>query len=74
MDKAINESLWFMTIAFEKHYTDKYPGHGAWIRDIGETLRRSMHLTAPSGGGSAGMLRNWMQELQENDISSYHAS
>ena len=61
------ESLWFMTVAFERHYTRKYPNRKAMIQEMAAMLRAVLGANPSEGGGGVGMLRGWVEEFEENE-------
>lgn len=73
MDQSIGESLWFAIMAFEMHYTRKYPTRKAMIAEMAEMLRKVLRAM-PSDGGVVGMLQGWVEEFQENETGSDHLS
>ena len=66
-------SFYFMKNALILHYQQKYPDHKIIVEDICEMVGKLLGAHEPTGayacGGGAGMLRGWVDYLNECDTA-----
>lgn len=63
--ESLSESLWWMTEAFEEHYSQKFPEFVGIVRKMTEKLRYVLHVQPYNGAGGVGMLEEWFKKFQE---------
>ena len=63
--ESLSESLWWMTEAFEKHYSQKAPESAGMVREMTEKLRYVLQVQPYNGAGGVGMLEGWLKKFQE---------
>lgn len=61
------QSHYYMVSAMIFHYTSKYRESKEIITEICEMVGKLLRAEEPCGGGGAGMIRGWLEEILANE-------
>ena len=66
-DEDTAQSYYYMVSALIFHYTSKYRESKEIITEICEMVGKLLKAEEPCGGGGAGMIRGWVEEILANE-------